>query len=256
MTLDKKDVHIWLSVPEEIKKPAVLDGYLSLLGTDERNRHRRFRFARHRHDFLVAHALVRKTLSHYAPVEPHDWRFVFNQHRRPEIADQRYRQSLRFNLSHTQGLIAVAITTQREIGVDVESFDRCGINLDVAHRYFAPQETETLFSLPEDQRERRFLRLWTLKESYIKARGMGLALPLGQFAFTDVDNTPRITFSADLDDDPSRWQFRVRAVGPRHVLALAVEATPHDALDIRFIDGPSARGGQEAASAASKGSDL
>ena len=235
MTLDEKDVHIWLAVPEEIKDPEVLDSYQRLLSTDERERHQRFRFARHRHDFLVAHALVRKTLSHYAPVEPHDWRFVFNQHQRPEIANRRLRETLHFNLSHTHGLIAVAVAVQREVGVDVESFARRRINLDVAHRYFASSETEALFSLPEDQRERRFLRLWTLKESYIKARGMGLALPLGQFAFADVDDTPRIAFSADLDDQPSRWQFCVRRIGERHILALSVEATPHESLGIRFI---------------------
>ena len=232
MTLDEKDVHIWLAVPTEHRDPEVLKAHEVLLSPDERVRYRRFRFARHRRDFLVAHALVRNTLSLYAPVQPADWQFVFNEHRRPEIADQPYREKLHFNLSHTDGLVALAVAAQREVGVDVESFQRHRINLDVTHRYFAPAEAEALFDLPHSQQARRFLQLWTLKESYIKARGMGLALPLRQFAFTDIEDTPRITFSADLDDQPSRWQFSLRTIGEAHLLALAIEASPHESMNI------------------------
>ena len=232
MTLDKKDVHIWLAVPTEHRDPEVLKAYEALLNRDERARYRRFRFDHHRRDFLIAHALVRNTLSLYLPVEPADWQFAFNQHRRPEIADPHYRDRLHFNLSHTQGLAALAVTAHREVGVDVESFERLRINLDVAHRFFAPAEANGLFALPAAQRVRRFLQLWTLKESYIKARGMGLALPLRQFAFTNVDDTPQITFSPELDDEPSRWQFDLRTIGEAHMLALAVEAGPVEKINI------------------------
>ena len=238
MTLDEKDVHVWLAVPDETRDPEVINAGKALLSPEEQTRHARFRFTHHRHDFLIAHALVRNTLSLYASVEPADWQFSFNQHGRPEIADPHYRHRLRFNLSHTQGLVAVAVTTDRELGVDVESFDRRRINLDVAQRFFADSETRALFALPEEQHDFRFLQLWTLKESYIKARGMGLALPLREFAFTDIDAVPRIEFSAELDDDPSRWQSLVRTVGERHMLALTTEAAPHEQLNVKCFESP------------------
>lgn len=234
MTLDDKDVHIWLTNPERTQDSQVLKTYRALLSPHEQSRHDRFRFARHRHDFLVSHALVRNTLSFYAPIMPADWQFVCNEHGRPEIANPRYRHQLRFNLAHTNGLVAVGITHARELGVDVESFDRPRINLNVARRYFATTESDALFALPKPQREDRFLRLWTLKESYIKAKGMGLALPLREFAFTHINRTPRIRFSSELDDDPSRWQFFVQTVGSRHLLALSAQTLSQEKLNLRI----------------------
>lgn len=232
MTLSDLDVHIWLTSPGQTRSANLLKTYETLLNADEQARHQRFRFAQHRHNFLIAHALVRTTLSLYRPVKPVEWQFSFNQYRRPEIANSGYQNDLRFNLSHTDGLIALAVTKGREVGVDVESFERRRINLDVAPRFFAPAETSELFDLPEQQREHRFLQLWTLKESYIKARGMGLAIPLDHFSFHQIDVMPRISFSAQLDDNPSRWQFLIRTVGDTHMLALTTQASPHERLNI------------------------
>ena len=90
---------------------------------------------------------------------------------------------LRFNISHTDGLIACAVTIGREVGVDVEHINR-HLTHDVADRFFAPREVADLQSLPDEEQQRVFFDYWTLKEAYIKARGFGLALPLGDFAFT------------------------------------------------------------------------
>ena len=239
MTLDDKHVHVWTTNPESTRDCHIIDAYKALLSSPEQARHNRFQFANHRHNFLVSHALVRLALSYYAPVSPIDWQFNFNEHGRPEIADPEYRDKLRFNLSHTKGLIALAVTRGRELGVDVESFDRRRINLNVARRYFATSEVRTLFDLPESQQENRFLQLWTLKESYIKARGMGLALPLREFAFSHINDTPRIHFSSELDDNPSRWQFFLRPVNARNLLALSIESTLQETLNIQIRQFPS-----------------
>ena len=106
-----------------------------------------------------------------------------NVHGRPEILDRPAGvPDLRFNLSHTDGLIACAVTIGREVGVDVEHVGR-RLTHDIAGRFFAPREVADLKSLPVAEQPRVFFDYWTLKEAYIKARGFGLALPLGDFAF-------------------------------------------------------------------------
>lgn len=215
---------------------ANLDAYRTLLSHDEHERMARFVFDKDRRAFLLTRALVRTMLSRYAAIAPADWRFIPNVHGRPEILDRPAGVAdLRFNISHTDGLIACAVTVGREVGVDVEHIGR-RLAHDVAGRHFAPREVQDLRQLPEDEQQRVFFDYWTLKESYIKARGFGLALPLGDFAFTlHPPNPPRITFEPALDDDPAAWQFLQAWPTPQHRLALAVRRTGAD-LPVRIRD--------------------
>jgi 4'-phosphopantetheinyl transferase len=210
----------------ETANPAALgklDAYQALMSQGEHERMARFVFDKDRRAFLITRALVRTMLSRYAPVAPPDWRFIENVHGRPEILDRAPgTPDLRFNISHTNGLIACAVTIGREVGVDVEHIHR-HLTHDVAGRFFAPDEVNDLRKLPPEDQQRVFFDYWTLKEAYIKARGFGLALPLGDFAFRlNPPGPPSIAFEPALDDDPSTWQFVQDWPTPLHRLGLAV----------------------------------
>jgi 4'-phosphopantetheinyl transferase len=214
-----------------------LDSYKALLSKDEHERMARLVFDRDQRAFVITRAHVRTMLSRYAAVLPTDWRFVENVHGRPEILDRSAgTPDLRFNISHTDGLIACAVTIGREVGVDVEHIGR-HLTHDIAGRFFAPDEVADLRKLPLDDQERVFFDYWTLKEAYIKARGFGLALPLGEFAFKlNPPGPPAITFLPSLDDDPSTWQFMQDWPTPQHRLGLAVRRTGRDlSIRIRFV---------------------
>jgi 4'-phosphopantetheinyl transferase len=89
--------------------------------------------------------------------------------------------------------------------------------------------------LPPSARPDRFFDYWTLKESYIKARGLGLQLPLDQFSFHLGDDVPiRISFGPRIADDPARWQFDLRCLTPRHRLALALSRRDEPDLTVRI----------------------
>ena len=149
-----------------------------LLTPDETARGARFVRARDRDAFVLARALVRTQLSRYGPTAPADWRFVTNTHQCPFVVDaQAGSPPLQFNLSHTDGLVAVAIVRGHRIGVDVEAVTRPVLEA-VPERHFAPDEVRDLRALPAAEQPQAFFDYWTLKEAYIKARGMGLALPL------------------------------------------------------------------------------
>jgi 4'-phosphopantetheinyl transferase len=201
----------------------------ALLTSEEAARGARFVRPRDREAFVLARALVRTQLSRYAPTAPADWRFMTNAHDCPFVVDaQAGSPPLHFNLSHTDGLVAVAIVRGHRVGVDVEDVTRAVLEA-VPERHFAPDEVRDLRRLPADEQPRVFFDYWTLKEAYIKARGMGLALPLDQFAFAlHAGTTPTIRFAPGFDDLPSRWQFRQAWPTPAHRLALAIERTGAD----------------------------
>src|SRR5262245_60905547 len=182
-----------------------LAAWRDLLTDEERERGDRYVFERNRDEHVAAHALVRLALSRFAAgVDPRDWRFVVGERGKPEIAAPA--SPLRFNLSHTDGLVACVVAEGVDVGVDVENTARRSDTVAIADRYFAPAEVAALRSLPAGAQRDRFYEYWTLKESYMKARGLGLALPLGKFWFTLAPPAPpRIDIAPPIVDRPERW---------------------------------------------------
>jgi len=117
VTLSRTEAHIWYTSPDEVSDSGLIDSCQALLSAEERERHRRLVRPRNRHEYLVAHALVRTSLSRYADVHPRDWVFRANENGRPEIQSPRLVSPIRFNLSHTDGLVACICAVDREVGV-------------------------------------------------------------------------------------------------------------------------------------------
>lgn len=224
LALPSDEVHLWLVQPEALGLHRTLFARWSeLLSPEERARVEACHFERTRTEQLVARALVRTTLSRYADVDPRDWTFRANTWGRPEIDRPEGAPPLRFNLAHTDGLVVCAVALARDVGVDVEDTARERPTLEIAADFFAPREVLALRTLPPSEQRERFFDYWTLKEAYIKARGMGLAIPLDQFSFTlDASGPVRIAFAPELDDEPASWQFERLRPSARHQVAIAV----------------------------------
>ena len=97
------------------------------------------------------------------------------------------RNDLFFNLSHAKDR-ALCVTSPVEVGCDIEAVSTFRMNL--AERFFAEEEVQTLSRQTDpDARTLLFYRLWTLKESFLKATGRGLSLPMNEFTivFDDTD---------------------------------------------------------------------
>lgn len=228
LMLNDQDVHLWLAFPKEIDNPQLLAQYHAMLTPEEAKQQQRFHFQRHRHQYLITRALIRSLLSRYVPtIAPADWRFEKNEYGRPHIAAQFGLEWLRFNLSHTDGLIACAVVRDREVGVDVENIQRDGELVKLADRYFSPAEVAELQGLADAEKPLRFFDYWTLKESYIKARGMGLSIPLDHFSFRIGHHTDlALDVVAEQRDPADRWQFQQWLLSPNYKMALAVERHP------------------------------
>lgn len=224
--ISENEAHLWYGQPDSVSDPGVLRRYRTLLSADECEKLDRYRFAKDRHVGLLTRAMVRCLLSRYVDVAPSRWRFRTNRYGRPEIATPKRASTLRFNVSHTTGMIVVLISKNRDVGVDVEGLPYLGPCLEIADRFFSPAEVTALRSLPAPEQPLRFIEHWVLKESFIKARGMGLSLPLEDFSFR-IPRRPEenieIRFDPSLEDDPERWQFSLEAIGDKHVVATAIE---------------------------------
>ena len=246
-------VDLWCFEYEKVvEDEQLIAEYRGLLSEAERVRYARFYFDRDRLQYLATRALVRTVLSQYAAVSPQDWYFHIDERGKPSVGQPRTPLPLHFNLSNTRGLVACAVSVGHErVGVDVERLDRKNDLEALADRYFCPTESRALRTLDAASRPRRFFDYWTLKESYIKARGLGLAIPLDSFRFQiardqrlDADANEKeeehgrvseridIEIDASQRDEASRWRFAVIDSPPRFALALGVD-TGGEPLSVR-----------------------
>lgn len=214
-----------------------LASYETLLTPDELRRAERFFRQAARERFVIGRALARTMLSRLAPVSPRDWDIRLDGYGRPELASRPAgTPDLRFNLTHTDGLVACAVAVGREVGLDAEAVDRRLVHDGIPERFFSPREVADLRALPREEQDLAFFDYWTLKEAYIKARGLGLALPLRHFSFVRrPGQPPSIEFAPELPDDPSSWQFAQFWPTPRHRMAVAIRRRGGD-LPIRVAD--------------------
>lgn len=217
-------IDIWLAGIKPLP-PEWIAVWLRLLSEDELNRYERFVSAEARLQHLTARVLVRTVLSRYANVAPETWRFEVNAFGRPAVGGPATGRDLRFNLSHTNGLVALAIAENRDVGIDVEWINQAIDVACLAPSIMARTELKAFeTALPGHARRELFFAFWTLKEAYIKARGMGFSLPLDGISFDLSDGRTSINFNSSLIvDDPARWLFCRLAPTPLHALALAAE---------------------------------
>jgi 4'-phosphopantetheinyl transferase len=232
MRLGAGRVEVWLVATEDINDES-RSAARAFLNESEHARNKRFRVEESRDQHLVGRVLVRRMLSRYAAVPERAWIFETNRYGRPSVLQPAAFRHLHFNMSHTDGLVACAVSERRAVGVDVENVGREVDPVSLGSLVFAPEEMAAVLASPPERRRDRFFSYWTLKESYIKARGLGVSLPLEAFWF-DLDvSPPRVHFKAACPDDPGRWRFWRFVPTPEHMLAVAVSTLPGDEPEIQ-----------------------
>jgi 4'-phosphopantetheinyl transferase len=218
-------IDLWFTFFDAIRDGHLLDRYRLLLSEEELHREQRIRLAKHRHRYLVTRALVRTVLSRYAPIAPEQWSFEQNSYGKPGVSSSDpLASSISFNVSHTEGLIVLGVTCGGTLGVDTENMQSRSAPLAATRAFFSDEESSAIALLPPHQRQERIFQYWTLKEAYIKARGMGLLIPLDQFSFHFVaQDRVRMSVNTSLRDEPSRWKFWQLRPSASHLVAVCAE---------------------------------
>lgn len=193
----------------------------TLLDPEERARADRFVPPAVRRRFTVARGALREILGSLLGVAPAEVRFAYGDRGKPELPGV----SLRFNLSHSEERALVGVVEGRAIGVDLEHL-RAGEDFrGLAERFFSEPERQELRRVPEPSFRREFLRIWTRKEAYLKARGTGLAMPLGDFAVPlgDLPGPAAMTWARGHAEEAQAWRLQEVDCGQGYVGALCLE---------------------------------
>lgn len=237
LPLPNDEVHIWFTPYERITDSGLLGLYRQLLNGDELAKMARFHYETDRLRYLVTRVLVRTVLSRYVDVAPTDWIFASNNYGRPEPTNREAQVAgVVFSISHSDSLIVLGVAKDRAIGIDVENVSSRQAPIDVADTYFGPTEMVALSFLPPAEQEKRFYEYWTLKESYTKALGLGLSIPLDKvdFRFTS-DSEVHLNLHQDLADDPQRWRFWQLSVLGDYVVAVCAEKKYPGPIGLRLM---------------------
>ena len=156
-------------------------------------------------------------------------RFAYNDYGKPFVVEIPPGNRLKFNVAHSHGLALFGISSGLELGVDIEQIRPDFATSEIAERFFAPEEVKVLALCEPEKRTEAFFDCWTRKESFVKARGMGLSLPLDQFVVGFGPKTPGALLSAKADPQASsRWSICALPTPAGYAGAVAAEAPEID----------------------------
>ena len=221
LKLSRDDVHVWRAT---LDQPAEYVRQLAQsLSEDERLRAERFYFERDRSRFIVGRGLLRFILSRYLEIPANKLQFCYSSRGKPELVETSSAYKLRFNVSHSQGLVMYAVTRDRSIGIDVEYIRPMPEAEQIVKSFFSVYENNVFQHLPLCQKQLAFFNCWTRKEAFVKAIGDGLSLPLDQFDVSLIPGEPARLLEIKGDRSSTCWSLQDLTLDPGYAAALAVE---------------------------------
>lgn len=189
LAIKKEQIHLWrASIPiGTINNPKALSTF-NFLNQEEQARALRFRFTKDQVSFTFCRGLLRTLLGRYLEKSPETIQFIYGKQNKPYLklttSSKALEKTLQFNLSHSHEKALFIFSKQTEVGIDLEKIEKEGPWPKLAEAYFAPEEIDFLKNLPPSQQNQAGYQLWTLKEAFLKAKGIGLSQSLDSFQIT------------------------------------------------------------------------
>jgi len=211
-----------------------LEFFTKILDRLELSRYHQFIFKEDRWCYAVAHAIKKILLASYLDEELAGIRFKNNPYGKPEVFKAiDLDVSLKFNISHSSGCVAIVLSDTLECGLDIEKV-RCASDLvGVMNNVFSAAEIEHVMTSEGESRDRLFFHYWTLKEAYAKARGFGFSLDFKAFGFR-VSPEGSVTLDFDNIVGVEPWSFDSFSIANSHVLSIAIMGSNID-IHTRYL---------------------
>ena len=217
-------VHVWrFDLDRE-------ESCLDLLSADEHAQAARFRFERDARRWIAGRAALRRTLSGYLGTPSEALELETGPWGKPGLPNC----PLRFNVSHSGGAALIGFAMHQEVGVDLERLREDFAPEDLAAQVFSPPEQARLRESPLEQRHSAFLSLWTAKEAYVKALGLGLSFPLPRLTLSLLPDSHHYKIQDDAErDNPLAVSVCRLSAAPNFAAAVALQGP---LVDVRFFD--------------------
>ncbi len=200
-----QEIHVWRIPLDETEDAERL---YTRLPPEEQQRASRFRFAEDRRRWVHGRWSLRRVLSLYLGVGPLAVRLIYGPYGKPAVNPEFHDRSWQFNFTHSGQLALLALTHGSRIGVDVEQIREVPCALSLAEDFFCPDEAAEIAACSSHDRADAFLRCWTAKEAYLKARGDGLSAPLKEFRVSFRDDAPSYVLPRGTAPDAfAKWRL-------------------------------------------------
>ncbi|EPY14016.1 4'-phosphopantetheinyl transferase family protein [Paenibacillus alvei] len=200
---------------------------LKYVSQERRNKFSNSRHWLNAHRSILGEILVRVAVCNKLGISNHALIFGKNEYQKPLLLQP---ADYHFNITHSGEWVVCALSPD-PVGIDVERIKR--MNLDFDESIFSKKEYEALLECNEEERLEYFFKLWTLKESYVKAIGKGLHIPLNSFSFT-IDEEHSVLFEAD--EGPSSVHFRQWSLDQAHIIATCSLSETDHPPQLRCMD--------------------
>jgi 4'-phosphopantetheinyl transferase len=182
-----------LNIWESVEKKNLCQ-LIKFISSDRVKRVSNFRNREDSYRSVLGELLARYVICYKSGCLNKDIKIKFSIGKKPQLL---YPDDLFFNISHSGDWVICGIS-ESPIGVDIEHIKNNKCYLNVIERFFSAEEKNYILNNEKEiNTVAKFYRLWTLKESYVKADGRGFALPLKSFSIIpDVKKISVVTDNA------------------------------------------------------------
>lgn len=226
-------VHLWRVIHPLQNEPT--DSYEEILSFRELNRAKRFRKQADKDRYIQNHVILRRILCLYLEIAPAAVKYATSPIGKPSLVEIQNQNRITFNMSHSGNLLLIAITSNRQIGIDVELVKPISDMAQMVQLYFSQSENSVFSALHEHERTHAFYSVWTRKEAYLKLIGEGLQLPPDrvEVSLNPEDAHPwlRIKEEAHPQLTPQLFSFQP---ADGYQAALAVEGEGWEVIPIQY----------------------
>lgn len=185
-----------------------VDHAWAVLDSSERLRANSFRQPDRRRQYIQCHATLREILSRHTGVASASIEFQLGNYGKPVLSGLAAENGITFNLSHSGVFAVIAVAKNQAVGVDIEQVKTQRDLLNIAKHCFAESEYLAINRLTSTWRIDAFYTCWSRKESFVKATGLGLSMPLDKFAVNVSPDASARLIAIDSDDDSTaNWQM-------------------------------------------------
>lgn len=208
--------------------------FLNLLSDNEKEKASKFRFKKDQNQFIISRGVLRVLSASYLNTNAKEIEFKYGEYGKPEFD---FNCDLKFNISHSGDVGVLGFVLNFDIGVDVEKIKDDFDVLDIVSNYFSQLEIETLKKLPKEKHTEYFYRCWTRKESFIKAKSLGLTFPLDSFSVCiNSDKKTELLETKWDDTEKHKWKLFTFSPHQDYISAVSIKGDIKSVEYFNFSD--------------------